>query len=130
MSFIPLSSVISYSRHASVRPVASAVTLASIPRRYFHWHKRAEQLKGTPFRIAPALPLIRQTGNVEDYAAENRVHNAILRSGLLHRYGSASRFNATAVASISMCPISSVAVCSNISRYFWDLVVPHPWKKY
>ena len=45
--------------------------------------------------------------------------------------GAVSRFIATAVANISIWPISSVAVLSSMSRY---LVVgarlPHAWKKY
>src|SRR4051794_4442391 len=44
--------------------------------------------------------------------------------------GSPSRFIATAVASTSMCPISSVPVCSSMSRYFFGPRAPQAWNRY
>lgn len=44
--------------------------------------------------------------------------------------GAFSRFRATAVESISMWLISSVAVLSNTSRYLAGPRAPQAWKKY
>jgi hypothetical protein len=44
--------------------------------------------------------------------------------------GAPSRFSATAVASISMWPISSVPVLMSMSRYFFGPRLPQPWKRY
>jgi hypothetical protein len=56
---------------------------------------------------------------------ENCVHDLACRGRvLLHLQGAASRLSATAVASISMCPISSVAASSSRSRYFFEPRVP------
>ena len=64
-------------------------------------------------------------------AAHDGADDAVGRRSSCSVAGAFSRFSATAVASISMWPISSVAVLSSMSRY---LVVgpraPQPWKKY
>jgi hypothetical protein len=64
-------------------------------------------------------------------AAHNGTNDAIRRALLLQLGGAVSRLSATAVASISMWPISSVAVCISMSRYFG--VGPRPpqdWNMY
>jgi hypothetical protein len=77
------------------------------------------------------LPLRRRTGSGADPRPEHRLDSGVATSDALSTTAlDASRFSATAVESISMCPSSSVAVFNSMSRYFTGPRAPHAWKKY
>jgi hypothetical protein len=113
MSFMPGSSVISYSRQANVRPMASAATLARMLALRLPPASMHAALNGTPVAsegIAASPPLRKFRG----FSAPIRAATI----GLVTISSSCSdlapsRFTVTAVASSSMWPISSIAVDRN-----------------
>lgn len=114
---MPGSSVISSSRQASVRPIASAATLARMLAMRLPPASMHAALNGTPLAsegIAARPPLRKWRGSSAPMRAATigLVTISSTCSDL-----APSRFIETAAASSSMCPISSVAVDRIMSRY-------------